>query len=193
MIETKDEFLQSLKSSKRLYKLCLVGDGATGKTTFLRYLATGDLVVCHEGLKRTPYIDFGSTRIEGNTIQIIDLAGQRFDDAHPLDHIPVAALRGADIIVFFFSLENFHSFLSIKSWFDEIQNIFERWNSKLPACILVGNKSDLTRSVESINGIEFASHHPEFRSYFEISLLDGEGLIILVNAIQEIMNERSAI
>ncbi len=190
MNDAREEFLREVKAAKRFFKICLVGDGATGKTTFMRYMATGDLVVCHEGLKRTPYMDFGSTKLDDKTVQIIDLAGQRFDDAHPLDHIPVAALKSADIILFFFSLENFESFLSVQNWFNEIKGVFEAWGTEVPICILVGNKNDLTRCVEGINGIEFVINNPEFRFYSEISLLTGSSVIELVEKVQRIMDER---
>ncbi len=193
MTETKEDYLQEIKKRKRLYKLCLVGDGATGKTTFLRYLSTGRLDVCHQDLRRTPYMDFGSAHIEENTIQIIDLAGQRFDDAHPLDHIPVAALKAADIILFFFSLEVFESFLSIQNWFNEIRGIYRSWNNVMPTCILVGNKNDLTRCVERINGEEYVEKHPEFVKYHEISLLSGDSVEALINTIERLMAERDNI
>ncbi len=192
MNEAREDYLREVKVAKKFFKLCLVGDGATGKTTFMRYMATGDLVVCHQDLRRTPYMDFGSTKLEDKTVQIIDLAGQRFDDAHPLDHIPVAALKSADLILFFFSLENFESFLSIQNWFSEIKGVFEGWGTELPICILVGNKNDLTRCVEGINGVEFVKNNPEFRFYVEISMLTGHSVIELVKRVQAIMDERSS-
>ncbi len=190
MDKSHNDFLARIKAKRKFFKICIVGDGATGKTTFMRFLSTGNLRTCHDNLRRTPYMDFGSTKIADNVVQIIDLAGQRFDGVHPLDHIPVTALRGADIILFFFTLDNFDSFLSLVNWYNEIRTIFDGWDSNIPSCILVGNKNDLTRCVERLNGEDFVKSYPEFSEYHEISLVSGDGVINLMAAIEQIMDQR---
>ncbi len=179
-------FIDTIKEQKRMAKICLVGDGGTGKTTFIRFMELGRLIGMDE-LARTPFMDIGTAKIEDHTVLMMDLAGQRIPDGHPLDHIPVTALRGSDLILFFFSIDNFTSFLSIDVWYKEIKNLFESWNMEIPPCILVGNKMDLERTVESINGKEWVENHHEFLGYYEVSLLIGTNVIPLVEAIRDVL------
>ncbi|MFW9800681.1 MAG: hypothetical protein ACFFD9_09610 [Candidatus Thorarchaeota archaeon] len=188
--ESREEFLARIKRSRNIFKFCLVGDGGTGKTTFARFLSSGEMSVCENPIKRTPYMDFASADLGVGKVQLIDLAGQRVKDAHPLDHIPHTALRGADVIVFFFSLDNFESFLSVKAWYDEIRTLFTEWDAQMPTCYLVGNKSDLDRKVEALNGIDMVERFVEFKEYYETSLLSGENLEKLVNALENDMRKR---
>ena len=188
--ETRENFLQQLKRRRRVFKFCLVGDGATGKTTFMQYLESGKLAVCAFDTKRTPYMDFGTARLGTGTVQLFDLAGQRVAHAHPLDHIPETSLKGSDVIVFFFSLDNFQSFLSVRTWYDEIRELFVNWNMPIPPCFLVGNKKDLERHVEAINGQEMVEELADFKAYIETSLLSGENLEILLSALERQMELR---
>lgn len=188
--ESREDFLQRIKKRKSVFKFCLVGDGATGKSTFMQYLESGELTVCVFDTKRTPYMDFGTAQLKSGTVQLFDLAGQRVEHAHPLDHIPETSLRGADIILFFFSLDNFQSFLSIRTWYDEIKGFFETWKMHPPPCFLIGNKGDLERRVEAINGQEMVEKLPDFKAYFETSLLSGENLEALISALEDQMERR---
>ncbi len=184
------EFLRRIKIAKKIFKVCLIGDGGTGKTTFMTYLVENQLIVCQDPLKRTPYMDFGTAKVGEYTIQLFDLAGQRVEDAHPLDHIPRTALRAADAIIFFFSLGNFESFLSVTNWFNEIVGLYEEWGEEVPSCYLVGNKTDLLRQVESVNGEELVRSIKEFRTYHEISLLTGQNIENLLAVLEEAMKSR---
>ncbi len=181
--------LDDIKARKKTAKICLVGDGATGKTTFIRYMESGQLALCATNIPRTPFIDIGTTRLGDCTVVMMDLAGQRNPDTHPLDHMPVTALRGADVLLFFFSIDNFGSFMSVEAWYNEVKRLFESWGQPIPPCILVGNKTDLDRAVESINGEEWVSSHDSFVAYYEISLVTGHNVVLLVDALRTLLSE----
>ena len=61
----------------------------------------------------------------GHQLQIYDLAGQREEGAHPLDHLQAVVLKEADFLIFFFALDNLQSFVNIKKWYDEIKAAYE--------------------------------------------------------------------
>ncbi|MFX1538367.1 MAG: GTP-binding protein [Promethearchaeota archaeon] len=178
------EFLLYLKVVRDLFKFCLIGDGGVGKSTFLYYLRTGDLAD-KQDIERTPYINIESCILGGHNLQLYDLAGQRRKNAHPLDHIQAVVFKEVDVLLFFFSLNNFHSFLNVRKWYEEIKTIYDIWEQPLPTMYLVGNKLDLPREVESLNGEELVKSVPGFKGYFEISLFSGKNVDRFLKAICE--------
>jgi len=183
------DYLLYLKITKDLFKICLLGDGGVGKSTFIHFLSTGQLA--HEtNIQRTPYINIDGCNLGGHNLQIYDLAGQRREDAHPLDHLRNVVLRGTDIILFFFALDNLQSFLNIKNWFEEILLFYKDWENEKPVMLLVGNKLDLPRKVEAFNGQELAERVPEFSAYFEISLATAANLEAFLKALCDILDQK---
>ena len=166
------DYLLYLKITKDLFKFCLVGDGGVGKSTFINFLTTGKLAPEFD-VQRTPYINIDGAQLGGHNIQLYDLAGQRRENAHPLDHLKNVVLKGADYIIFFFSLENMESFLNIKKWYEEIKLFYKDNGNDLPKMILIGNKLDLPRAVEAINGQQLTERMDDFIGYYEISLVNG--------------------
>ncbi len=98
-------FLRVLKRRKKLFKLCLCGDGAVGKTTFLNYLKSKKLVHEQKDARRTTYVNIDVFNLDGRQLQLFDLAGQRTMGAHPLDHMSHVVLKEVDIVLFFFALD----------------------------------------------------------------------------------------
>ncbi len=170
-----EDYLLYLKITKDLFKFCVIGDGGVGKSTFINFLTTGQLASNFK-VTRTPYINIDGCKLGGHTIQLYDLAGQRRTDAHPLDHMQNVILKGTDIILFFFSLENLESFINIKKWYEEIKIFYKDWENDRPLLFLIGNKLDLPRNVESFNGEELVERMNDFEVYHEISLFSGKNV-----------------
>ncbi|TFF93027.1 MAG: GTP-binding protein [Promethearchaeota archaeon] len=120
----------------RLYKICIVGDGAVGKTTILHQYVDDKFV---EDTKVTIGTNLFIKRItipEINTrvtLQIWDLGGQeRFFAVRPNFY------AGAHGIIYTFDLTRFYSLINLKKWKDEIDRVVKPF-----ASILIGNKMDL--------------------------------------------------
>lgn len=171
-----DEYFRLVKAAQDLFKFCIIGDGGVGKTTFINYLTTGNLVVQQGDLRRTPYVTIEGCTLGGHKIQLYDLAGQRGVGTHPLDHMQTVVLKGTDMLFFFYSLDRLGSYTNIKKWYDEIKGIYDNWGDPVPPMFLVANKLDLPRKVETINGEVLVENVPEFVAYAEISLLSGENV-----------------
>ncbi|MFX0091967.1 MAG: GTP-binding protein [Candidatus Hodarchaeota archaeon] len=183
--------LERLKKVYDIFKICLAGDGAVGKTSFLNYLRTGKFIPNQGNIKRTPFINIDGCALGGHKIQLYDLAGQRRKDAHPLDFLQIQVFKELDSLILFFSLNNLQSFINIKTWYEEVRRIYETWNESLPPMFLVGNKLDMPRKVESINGEALVNNVKEFNGYYEISLVSGENVLDLLNGICEMLDSRA--
>jgi len=118
-----------------LVKLLLVGDSGVGKSSLLIKFA--DNIFDFSGVP-TIGIDFKLKIININDkkvkLQLIDTAGQeRFRS------IVHAHFRNAEGLIFVFDLTNRESFENINYWLDYA----EKYNSKKPVKIIIGNKSDM--------------------------------------------------
>jgi len=123
-------------SNFSFFKICIVGDFSIGKTTLL-----------HQYLERRFNPNIASTigsnffvkriKIPGFknliTLQIWDLAGQ----SH-FKWVRQEFYKGAKGIVYVFDLTNKKTFLNLRKWKKEVEEILEDY-----ASVLVGNKLDL--------------------------------------------------
>ena len=184
-----EDYLLYLKITKDLFKFCVIGDGGVGKSTFINFLTTGQLAPDFDVI-RTPYINIDGCTLGGHNIQLYDLAGQRRADAHPLDHLQTVVLKGTDVILFFFSLDNLESFINIKKWYEEVKLFYTNWENDRPLLILIGNKLDLPRNVESFNGEELVERMDDFESYHEMSLFSGENVESFLKALCDNLDEQ---
>ncbi len=184
-----EDYLLYLKITKDIFKFCVIGDGGVGKTTFINFLTTGELAPDFD-VTRTPYINIDGCKLGGHTIQLYDLAGQRRVDAHPLDHMQNVVLKGTDVILFFFSLDNLESFISIKKWYEEVKLFYKNWENDRPLLFLIGNKLDLPRNVEAFNGEELVERMDDFESYNEMSLFSGEEVENFLKALCDKLDEQ---
>lgn len=120
----------------RLYKICIVGDGAVGKTTILHQYVDDKFV---EDTKVTIGTNLFIKRVtlpESNariTLQIWDLGGQeRFFAVRPNFY------AGAHGIIYTFDLTRRFSLMNLSKWREEIERVIKPRPS-----ILIGNKLDL--------------------------------------------------
>ncbi len=160
-------------AKKSIAKIILCGDGAVGKTTLAQNL-TGTLNL-NEERKMTPGIDVHLLKTYSGLTkaQIIDLGGQEQFRFFQQDFC-----RGADIAVFVFSLEWYHSFMNVVNWLE----LFNTSNVK--KCILVGNKADSDNRVISYNEAkEFAESLG--MDYIEVSAITGHNCKKLRESLQE--------
>lgn len=153
-------------TKKRIYKICIVGDGGVGKTTILYQYIGGAFI---ENTKMTIGIDFFVKSIfleefdTTITLQIWDLAGQeQFISVRP------SFYEGAAGIIYTYDLTRVITFHNLNKWRKEIGRVL---NGKTP-CIVIGNKLDLMDSENhQIFPIDVQNLRKElgFSAYFETS------------------------
>jgi len=161
----------SLKT--RLYKICIVGDGAVGKTTILHQYVDGKFIEdtmmtigTNFFIKDIILREFDS-RIR---LQIWDLGGQ--------EHF--AAIRpnfyaGARGIIYTFDLTRKITFYNLTNWKAEIEKVLDY---ELPK-ILIGNKLDLIsedKRVINLDDILFMKEELGLTEYFETSAKNNVGI-----------------
>ena len=135
----------------RIYKILLIGDANTGKTSILNVYKNDmfyDNEVSTIGVEfMIKYIDFNGEKLK---LQIWDTAGQeRFKS------ITSSYYRGSDGVIIIFDISNRQSFINIKKWIQEIDKYTDNNLQK----ILIGNKFDLNykRKVSYEESVEFAN------------------------------------
>ena len=132
-----------------LFKILLIGDSGVGKSsTMIQYCDN----IFNDNHISTIGVDFKIRTIEVDSktikLQIWDTAGQeRFRN------ITSSYYRGAHAIILMYDITNLETFQNLKYWYEEIK---KNVNSNTYV-ILVGNKSDLPRTVDFIEAQEFAN------------------------------------
>ena len=160
-------------SKKRIYKICIVGDGGVGKTTILYQYVDGKFI---ENSQMTIGINFFVKNIfleEFNTkiiLQIWDLGGQEhFTSVRP------SFYGGAAGIIYTYDLTRISTFNNLIEWKSEIRRVLD---GNIP-CILIGNKLDLidfeSRQIFS-NDIQKLKKDLSFSDYFETSAKENVGI-----------------
>jgi small GTP-binding protein len=146
-------------------KVILGGEASVGKTSLMRYYATG---LFEPERDMTIGVDFHiySVEVQGENLRLIvwDIAGQgRFAPIRPLMY------RGSSAVALVFDLHNRTSFYQLAMWWREVREQL----GDIPV-ILLGNKADLERVVtlEEAETLASAWHTP----YFETSCVDGRGV-----------------
>ncbi len=171
------DFLTSVKKKKNLSKVVVVGSGAVGKTSFLKVLKAGKLLDDLElDFHRTLFMEFESLDLGGNTLVMMDVAGQMELPIHALKDFERLALGGTDLIILMFSADSMQSFLDLEGWFSLVKRYYESIESILPNFIVVQNKIDLEPNVTKDMIESVKSSVPEFAEWFDLSLKTGEGL-----------------
>jgi len=131
-----------------LFKLLLIGDSGVGKSCLLLRFADHTYT---ESYISTIGVDFKIRTIElnGKTVklQIWDTAGQeRFRT------ITSSYYRGAHGIIIVYDVTDPDSFNNVRKWMQEI----DRYASESVRKLIVGNKSDLEKRVDTAMAKEFA-------------------------------------
>lgn len=157
---------------KRIYKVCIVGDGGVGKSAILKQYIEG---VFLENIKMTIGTNFyikDLTIPELNldaTLQIWDLAGQeQFNVVRPYFY------NGSQGIIYTFDLTRKMTFFNLSSWKTEVEKAIEPKPS-----VLIGNKLDLfDKGLEFINDEEDRAFIEKLniRGYFETSARNNIGI-----------------
>jgi len=168
-----------------LYKIILLGDSGTGKTSIMnRYLDNSTPQCTHEP---TIGVDFRlktETEIDGKKIKLHlwDTAGQEC-----FRSIIEGYYRGIAAAVIVFDITNYRSFQSVTYWLNEIARNSST-NVRAPI-LLIGNKSDLVskRRVPCLEAETFATENRLI--YVETSAANTDnvdhGMQLLVHAITE--------
>lgn len=146
--------LNTVRDYDYLFKLIIIGDSGTGKSSLLSRFADD---VYTDSYISTIGVDFKikTIDIDGKLckLQIWDTAGQeRFRT------ITSSYYRGAHGILLVFDITNPESFVNLTSWLKEVTN----YASETVNLILVGTKSDLAadkRKISYTDAIEFAKAH----------------------------------
>ena len=149
-------------------KIVIGGDGAVGKTTLMQRLV-GSLEEI-EKVKMTAGIEIHTIIVElpsGEEVKCscFDLGGQeQFHFLH------ADFFKGAEIIIFMYSVEWFHSFKDLTKWESMIHK-----NTPVKKIYLIANKIDSPRRLlYREEGIEFAKARNW--QYHEISAMTGENV-----------------
>lgn len=176
---------------KAPYKVILIGDGATGKTT-LRMNFMGESVSEGQYLM-TIGADFSVKKIsmdsDDYTLQIWDLAGQK-----QFGGILDGYFKGTKGILLVFSLDRPESFQNLDKWIDEF---LQDGKQEIQPIILLGNKCDLpNRAVKKQDAEEYVMNlkkrfdEPTFSAkYFETSAIRGDNVSEAFEEILSIMIE----
>lgn len=133
-----------------LFKILLIGDSGVGKSsTMIQYCDN----IFNDNHISTIGVDFKIRTIEVDSktikLQIWDTAGQeRFRN------ITSSYYRGAHAIILMYDITNLETFQNLKYWYEEIKKNVNNNNTYI---ILVGNKSDLPRTVDFMDAQEFAN------------------------------------
>lgn len=155
-----------------LYKICILGDGAVGKTTLLnryvggKFIDNTKITIGTDFYIKNVLIDEFKTEIK---LQLWDLSGQtHFSEVRP------SFYHGAKGIIYVFDLTRLDTLKNLIKWKEEMYKVL---NEKKPS-ILIGNKLDLIKDGGSINheDIEELSGKIDFIKYFETSAKDEIGI-----------------
>jgi small GTP-binding protein len=180
------EEVKTVRMSKALIKIVLVGDEAVGKTSLReKYCA----VSFNQEYKFVIGADFAAKKFTKNgenfSMQIWDIAAkERFNQSKELFF---KSIFGALLV---FDVTNRESFNNIRYWLDELRKV----ESKELALVIVGNKTDLRSGQEHAcitreEGQELASKLSEEIgfdvSYVETSATTGAGVEVAFRMLEE--------
>jgi len=140
------------------YKLVLIGDGGTGKTTFVKRHESkefDDNYIPTIGVKIHPIIFYTN---KGNVQFLIwDTTGQE-----KLGGLRDGYYIQSDAAIIFFDVTSYTSYKNVKNWYTDFSHICEN----IPI-VLVGNKVDLKDRKVKPKMIKF--HHKNNIEYYDIS------------------------
>jgi small GTP-binding protein len=159
--------------SYKIFKICIVGDGAVGKTTILHQYVDRKF---NEDTLMTIGTNFFMKEIilkdfEANIrFQIWDLGGQEHFAA-----VRPAFYAGAKGIIYTFDLTRMSTFNNLSNWQNEVENVIGNNYSR----ILIGNKLDLVRETDKKLNLEVILVIKEklgVSKYFETSAKEDIGI-----------------
>ncbi len=177
--------------TQSIYKICILGDGGVGKTTFVARYLTG---IFNEQLKITIGVNFYIKKLEFRqhmvNLQIWDFAGEdRFRFILP------SYLLGAAGALFMYDITRFSSFSNFNKWMEVFEEGNKR-NENIIPLLMVGSKKDLEykRAVSLEDAIAITENHDEVNDYIECSAKTGENIeLIFEKLIESIMKRQGLI
>ena len=125
------------------YKILLIGDSGLGKTSFFKKITTGEfsLTIVSIGIdKRNLNVDIINDKKEKKSfdISLYDTAGQeRFRS------VTKSYYRGSHCFLLIYDISDRHSFESVETWVNSINETLSNVANSKCVIILIGNKSDL--------------------------------------------------
>ncbi len=166
-----------------LFKICVLGEGAVGKTAIVTRFSHGFF---RTDYKTTIGSQFAVKNIDvfmddGSKVtvklQIWDVAGQsRFQILRPMYY------RGASGGILVYDVSRRRTFIALDEWLVELKKAI---NKEIPL-VLVANKTDLPdRVVDTWEGREYAQKHG--MPYVESSAKTGEGVVDIFEELARIL------
>ena len=157
----------SVQQRQYVLKVCVVGDGAVGKTSLIIRYTEGHFRESYIMTVGTSFavkeLDFGDTLVR---LQLWDLAGQpHFSSVRPVFY------RGAAGIILVFDVTRRQTFDAIPAWYSEVSQV----TGTVPT-VLLANKVDLVdqRQASTEEGMAYAQQLGW--GYFETSAKEGKGV-----------------
>ena len=165
-------------SPQYIFKLILIGDSNTGKTSLINRYVHNTFDKKH---MCTIGVDFMMKRLIVNNqpikLQIWDTAGlERYKQ------ITSSYYRGANGAVVVFDLSCLSSFISVQRWINEFCEIANLSSKARRMIVLVGNKSDLVNEREVLQSDIDKLIKVNDIAYFETSAKDGNNVNIVFEA-----------
>ena len=144
------------------YKVILLGDGATGKTSIAMRFTDDHFA---QQYKQTIGLDFFIRRLvlPGDVnvaLQIWDIGGQTIGGKMIGNYI-----YGAQAVLLCYDITNYQSFQNLEDWYRLVQNTFR--GQQMPRVTLIGNKTDLShlRTVKVDKHNQFADENEMFSCF----------------------------
>ena len=144
------------------YKVILLGDGATGKTSIAMRFTDDHFA---QQYKQTIGLDFFIRRLvlPGDVnvaLQIWDIGGQTIGGKMIGNYI-----YGAQAVLLCYDITNYQSFQNLEDWYRLVQNTFR--GQQMPRVTLIGNKTDLNhlRTVKVDKHNQFADENEMFSCF----------------------------
>jgi small GTP-binding protein len=157
----------SVQQRQYVLKVCVVGDGAVGKTSLIIRYTEGHFRESYIMTVGTSFavkeLTFGDTLVR---LQLWDLAGQpHFSSVRPVFY------RGAAGIILVFDVTRRPTFDAIPAWYTEVSTV----TGAVPT-VLLANKVDLVdqRQTSTEEGMAYAQQLGW--GYFETSAKEGQGV-----------------
>jgi small GTP-binding protein len=151
-----------------LLKVVIVGDGAVGKTTLARRYCEGKF---HESRVATIGVDFYTQHVPLPSgmvkLSIWDMAGQERFGA-----VRAGFYRGSRAAALIYDVTDPVTLINLRRWQDEVLRA-----APGQRVLVVGNKTDLERTVRPAVGRAFAAYIGA--PYLETSAKTGEGVTLL--------------
>ena len=170
-----------------VFKLCIFGDGAVGKTTLINKYVTG---LFRGDTTMTIGVEFHVKKLniedKDIALQIWDFAGEeRFRFLLP------TYIRGAAGAVFMYDITRYPTIVSLENWMEVFNSNYKSIEQRIPT-IMLGGKLDLAidRGVSIDDAEQIAEKH-KFSGYLECSSKTGENVDKLFTTITKIMMEKA--